>query len=226
MTSGSPPRLLTRDQRRRLLVAVVLCALAFALLTAVAEEQYLFTPEQQIRDLIQWERHPFLEPPMKALTRVGSGWVLLGLACVLWVTYRERLGGLLLELGGMAAAAALISGLAKWLTARPRPGLRPYGFPSGHTLAAVVFFGALIYLVWVFAMSPRRWRVFTTGGALMVAGIAYSRIYVDAHWLTDVLGGLTAGSTLAGAGTLLIDRKLRNRQGISSAMPNARHAGP
>jgi undecaprenyl-diphosphatase len=68
-----------------------------------------------------------------------------------------------------------------------------YSFPSGHTMAATLLYGFLA----LFAISHLRsgnWRllVFITATSLVVA-VGFSRIYLGAHYLSDVLGALTAG---------------------------------
>jgi membrane-associated phospholipid phosphatase len=63
-------------------------------------------------------------------------------------------------------------------------------------IAAVVFFGLLTYLAWkVAAFGGWRW-VITVGATLAVIGVAFGRIYLNAHWLTDVLGAGAAGLAL------------------------------
>lgn len=62
-------------------------------------------------------------------------------------------------------------------------------------MASVVFLGAPIYLVWRTSL-PARWRWAATGFSVIVMiGIADARLYLDAHWVTDVLGGFTGGTS-------------------------------
>ena len=83
--------------------------------------------------------------------------------------------------------------LAKWAVDRPRPNLAAWGFPSGHVLALVVFFGVLAYLLCT-ARSGRGWRSLGAGVAgLTVLVVAFSRLYLDVHWLSDVAGGFALG---------------------------------
>jgi undecaprenyl-diphosphatase len=177
------------------LVAVAL-ALAFIGLAQEAHEREIFAIDHTVHDAVQGWRQPALEAPMRALSHVGSGAVLiplnLALAVVLWLRGDRR--ALLVPLGG--AAGVVIEALAKWIVDRPRPKNVGYGFPSGHVMGVVVFFGLLIAMVWEIRLHPGWACLATTGAVALVAGVAFSRLYLDAHWLSDVLGAAAAGGAL------------------------------
>ena len=66
-------------------------------------------------------------------------------------------------------------------------------FPSGHAMSSVLFYGFLAFLVWVH-LPRRRPRLFWTAAlAALAFCIGWSRVYVGAHWFSDVIGGWTAG---------------------------------
>jgi len=69
--------------------------------------------------------------------------------------------------------------LAKWLVNRPRPKNVGYGFPSGHVLGAWVFRPADPHRVEGEAASGWSCLV-TVGGVVLVVGVAFSRIYLNA----------------------------------------------
>src|SRR5262249_33949835 len=65
-------------------------------------------------------------------------------------------------------------------------------FPSGHTTTAAAFFAAGALLIGR-RRSPAA-RAALAGGAVGVAvAVAASRVLLDVHWLTDVIGGLMLG---------------------------------
>jgi len=77
-----------------------------------------------------------------------------------------------------------------------------HGFPSGH--AATAFAAAAALIGWV----PSRWR----GWLLAVAaGIGASRIVLNAHFLSDVLGGGLFGWWSGEAGLFLVSRYVAPR---------------
>ena len=96
--------------------------------------------------------------------------------------------------GGMA-----INVLAKLAFARQRPSfddplvmLSTYSFPSGHAVSSTLFYGALAaFLTPRVTMSVRPWL--WIGALAIVALVALSRVYLGAHYLTDVVAGVAVG---------------------------------
>jgi membrane-associated phospholipid phosphatase len=92
--------------------------------------------------------------------------------------------------------APLLSALLKLLVDRARPpdGLvHPVGasFPSGHATYAGATCVALVLLFTSPGMRRRWWWVLASLG---VVGMAWSRTYLQVHWLTDVIAGALLGS--------------------------------
>ena len=107
------------------------------------------------------------------------------------------------------AGAAIVQAVIKWAVSRPRPSLAAYGFPSGHVFVSVAFFGAIMYVLWILETNPG-WRWTGTGFCVAaVLSISLSRLYLNSHWLTDVLGALTGGTSYLLFALALFDRQLR-----------------
>ena len=192
-----------------LLALAVALALAFFVLAAFAASGRVFSLDYTAQALVQGGRHPVLEAPMRALTLLGSGWVLALLAVPGWWLLRRAGHPLARALPALVAGGFLLNVLTKWLVARPRPRLTQYGFPSGHALGAVIFFGALIYVLWTVPLSRgRRWAG-TLASCLLLAAVAYSRLYLKVHWASDVAGGLTGGAAWLLVVLVALDRRLR-----------------
>jgi undecaprenyl-diphosphatase len=121
----------------------------------------------------------------RALSIAGIGIVLL--AARRWLA--------LLAFAATEALTPLISSLHKALIDRARPpdGLvHPAGasFPSGHAAYAAATCTALVVLFT--APGPHR-RLWWTIAALGIVGMAWSRTYLQVHWLTDVIAGSLLG---------------------------------
>jgi undecaprenyl-diphosphatase len=125
--------------------------------------------------------------PILAATGVLAAW--------LWHERdRNWLGALAWAVpGGMLVNTAL-----KLLFHRARPvlehpllALHSYSFPSGHVVAATLFYGMLCAIVLSRTRSRSvRWSVCVASGC-MVALVAISRMYLGAHFLSDVLAAFS-----------------------------------
>lgn len=97
----------------------------------------------------------------------------------------------------------VVNALLKSAAASPRPSgdvvrvsdhAAGFGFPSGHTMAVVVFCGVCVYLAW--RLTDRSALKLAAGvtAFVVIAGMGFSRIHAGAHWPTDVLGAYLWGS--------------------------------
>jgi membrane-associated phospholipid phosphatase len=96
--------------------------------------------------------------------------------------------------------------LLKDLFARPRPRFeRPlvvetsHSFPSGQAMESLVVYGMLAYLAVLILRGTGKHVVFVVGAAVLVVLIGFGRIYLGAHYLSDVVGGFAAGGAWLGA---------------------------
>ncbi len=72
-------------------------------------------------------------------------------------------------------------------------------FPSGHVVHYVVFFGFLIVVMIANKYISTFWRFFVgIVSAFLILTVSVSRIYLGAHWATDVLGGYLFGCVYLG----------------------------
>lgn len=164
--------------------------------------------------------NPALTRLMLGITWLGSAGAVLGLAggVVAVLAVRRRYVEAVTTAISTGGAGLLVE-LLKVIFQRPRPNVFPplavertYAFPSGHTMLAVSFYGALLY--WLLRRGadgpPRptvRWAG-AAGLALLIGAIGLSRIYLGVHWPTDVLAGYAAGGAWLLA-CLLLAEELR-----------------
>ncbi|WP_047864390.1 phosphatase PAP2 family protein [Rubrobacter aplysinae] len=143
----------------------------------------------------------WFDVPMRLITALGYYWfVIPALVFSAYLFYRSgyRLSAALLvaSTGGSIALTTVL----KIVFRRARPEIIDsgyeasfYSFPSGHATVAVGFYGALALLIALRLESPWRWLV-AAAGAILIALIGFSRLYLGVHYPTDVLAGYLAAS--------------------------------
>lgn len=158
--------------------------------------------DKPIRKWVLHHQSPILDTAFLALTRVASPTVIIPATLVGSALLSRRRG---LQIAGavmMSPAVATAIFLAvKRIYRRKRPagGKRlhqlTYAFPSGHSTASAAIFGTASYVLYQEGMIPRPVAIAAASIAPLLVGA--SRVYLDVHWTTDVLGGWSVGGLVA-----------------------------
>ncbi|RZJ32091.1 MAG: phosphatase PAP2 family protein [Brevundimonas sp.] len=134
---------------------------------------------------------------------------------------RKRLSALLLVIG-LIGGVCLSEGL-KALFERERPPIAYQAvetlnasFPSGHALLSTVFYLTLGVML-TRAFPQKRFKAFVLGSAITIALlIGLTRVYLGAHWASDVIAGWCAGAAWAMA-LWLVAYAVERRQSAAHA---------
>jgi undecaprenyl-diphosphatase len=191
------------EARAIALTAVVLVGAAwlfFGVLEDVVNGDPLLLADSAIYRALQDLRTTPGNAVMIAITELGDTKVVVVVMIVvlLWLLWKRAWRTAAYWLVAIAGASALNTVIKVALhRARPGellyPGWSAFSFPSGHSTVNVVLYGFLAFLI---AREIRpAWRLAVAlGAATLIFLIAFSRLYLGAHWLSDVLGGLAFGS--------------------------------
>lgn len=144
----------------------------------------------------------------------------------LWLAARRRWRALVVwALTWVTAEVGLVAAKAFFHRGRPPDPLvstSGYSFPSGHAVAVAATSVALVLVLMPPGSRRRKWEVIAGGFALFMA---LSRVYLDAHWLSDVYAGVLLGTGVALAWAAVVteirDLFLRRAAGrISTGAPS------
>lgn len=142
-----------------------------------------------------------LTTAMFAITSFGATQTVSCIATVfgLYLIWQRRfywLAALVSSVGG----GMLLNKLLKYVFHRPRPffddpllKLTSYSFPSGHTMMATVLYGLLAAYFFATTKNWRRRVLIILSASLLILLVGFSRIYLGAHYLSDVLGAMAEG---------------------------------
>jgi len=178
---------------------------ATLLFAAIAEDvvnnEPLTVMDVRVSDVVHHHARAPLTAVMLVITNVHSslGISLITLVVVVYLV-RRRLGAWALALALSVFGGMLLNVVLKNLFHRARPHfddpiltLSSYGFPSGHTMMATTLYGALCALI-VSQIRGWLWRMVTILTAVFLIGlVGFSRIYLGAHYLSDVLAAMVEG---------------------------------
>lgn len=136
-------------------------------------------------------------------------WPLIA-ACGILISHSKYLKAFMLVL--FTELTFFLKDFLKDFVARERPFDYPtsFSFPSGHCSTEMCFLGILIYLVNRYC-SNKFWRYFLTGTfSIWMLLLAVSRLWLGAHFLTDVLAGIFLGLFMANV-FIILDKCLNSR---------------
>ena len=184
--------------------------------------------------LLQWDktlattlpaiglRNPaILKPIMDAGYYIGSwGLTILGLLLGVYFILKRYWQELAMLAIAMAGESLLFLSISN-LVGRVRPPTQIWiilhipGFPSGHSMAAVVLFGFLAYLLAPKMRSAFGKNLVVAAAILLILFIGFTRVFTAAHYLTDVLAGYAVGIAWSGLAYTLIEIYFQKRRNLN-----------
>lgn len=197
---------------------------AFVLLSVLVHSPGMRRLDEQITMRVQSVRRGWLDSIARAFTFAGNPGPLCVLAVIagviLWRLGRPWAG----VLGVLTMLGQPMNLGMKRISPRTRPEqgvihvILPavgFSFPSGHAMVAAMFFGFLAMVAWIHLPDPGGRIALTSTLALLPIAIGVSRIYLGAHWFSDVIAGWTAGLFC-----VLLLAGLYKTVGITSTLPH------
>jgi len=186
-------------------IGLLVFAMMTLLLGEIAEDimkgEPLTLADAQLNAWLYTHRSPHLTTTFLIVTSLGSTVVASFIAVIaglylLWRRQTYWIAAVWLSVfGGM-----LLNKFLKYVFHRPRPqfndpilNLTSYSFPSGHTMAATVLYGVLAVLLVTKVKRKRSKVLITLSASLLIALVGFSRMYLGAHYLSDVLGAIAEG---------------------------------
>lgn len=182
------------------------CLALFGSLAYFAHKFSNFPADIAISAWLQGIDFPLFNPVMQAVSYIATApasIIIVAMVSVGLLITKRKLESTLVVL--LASGATMVGWLLKLLINRPRPedGLvlvlgsnNGPSFPSGHMVYAIVFYGLLFYLTPRLIERQSRAGVLQSVLLLLAALTGISRIYLGAHWFSDVFGSLLLGSLL------------------------------
>jgi membrane-associated phospholipid phosphatase len=167
----------------------------------VIKHEPLTIADAQLSVLLHTHGSPFLTSVMFVATSFASTAtvILIAVVLALYLLWRRQFFWLA-AVASSVAGGALLNRSLKYAFHRPRPyfddpilTLTSYSFPSGHTMMATVLYGVIAAYL---CAKTHDWRgrvLIILAAACLIGLVGFSRIYLGAHYLSDVLGAMAEG---------------------------------
>lgn len=172
------------------------------MLSFIAQRTQFFPGDMSITKQLQKRHNPWLRKFMIGISEIGFPKMAVPLtvciASIFWAL-RFRLEALFILL---TSSSNILNALVKRLIKRPRPTnelvtvvrvINEPSFPSGHVMHYTNFFGLLIYLLATNWRSSRLRNTLIATCTSLIVAIGPSRVYLGAHWPSDVMAGYLYG---------------------------------
>lgn len=158
----------------------------------------------------------WLAPPLGVLTHLGSQSVIIVVLAVVFWCFDSRLGARLFVVVAVSGAlnylckSLLYGARPSWFDAhiKAHAAHDSFGIPSGHAQGAVVTWGYL-------GLRSGR-RVMLWAAVIVIVLVSFSRIYLGAHFISDVVAGLLLGAAVLWAALRWEDRVARWWSGLTT----------
>jgi membrane-associated phospholipid phosphatase len=192
----------------------------------------VLAPDVTITKVFQENQSPWLRTTMVAVSAIGDIQV-LSAGLVVFATVIFWLVDLPLEaimIIVVSATSGILDALIKSLVARPRPTARLVdiisaatgnSFPSGHVMSYVAFWDLLFSFGLILFKGSPWWRItLLILSGLLVLLVGPSRVYLGAHWTSDVLGAYMLGGVCLGIWLWIYLYLYLKGKGILAPRPN------
>ena len=195
----------------RKIALVFVIMLAFAILLSYAAAKFPVLPlDLKTYEELKEQANPLFDILMKWVSDLGEVAIAMALTAIAMVTFAVRRHWIEAVFMLATTSSVLLAFVLKDLIHRTRPfpldqnatginatgiiqSINEYSYPSGHVLFFVVFFGFFAYLAWIHFAGRTRAIVIAICGALILL-IGPSRVFLGAHWASDVLGSYIIGT--------------------------------
>lgn len=175
--------------------------LFFNIVQGYVGQEKLIQVDLRIINLISQFQSPSINKLMLFITHLAKGPnIIIGVIVVSLIFILRRNWQYLSTLLISVVGAELFVWIIKNIIDRPRPPLvnalvyeTSYSFPSGHTFAAISFYGLLVFFVLHSERNKALKRISFIIGLILVLWIGISRVYLGAHWPSDVFASFVAG---------------------------------
>lgn len=177
-------------------IIIIVLSLLFVILCILVKLDLLSNIDESVYKFITSNMNDTTTNIYKVITFFGSTIFMVGLCVlllVLFIILRKNIYGYIIS--GTLIFSTIMNNVIKVIIRRERPIYMivketTFSFPSGHTMASVSMYGILIYLINKSNMNKKLKIILSIILGMIPLMVATSRIYLGAHYFSDILGAI------------------------------------
>jgi membrane-associated phospholipid phosphatase len=184
-------------------IALGLSFVASRIYDAITESDGVAGLDRPVLDAMLHLRTPSLNDIAASIAYVAGpvGMPILAALAIVILALRRKSWTPVILIASAGVGSVLMTIAGKDIVGRVRPphadAVPPFefspSFPSGHTLNSIVIAGVVCYLLILRQRSPHARVITIVIASVLAIAVGVSRVYIGAHWFTDVLAGWTLG---------------------------------
>lgn len=175
---------------------IIVLSLLFIVLCILVKLDLLSNIDESVYKFITSNMNDTTTNIYKVITFFGSTIFMVGLCVlllVLFIILKKNIYGYIIS--GTLIFSTIMNNVIKVIIRRERPIYMivretTFSFPSGHTMASVSMYGILIYLINKSNMNKKLKIILSIILGMIPLMVATSRIYLGAHYFSDILGAI------------------------------------
>lgn len=190
------------QQLSLLIFTIITIILFFASLQSALHHGIITILNEPIFNFLRSFRAPKIDHVMVAITSLSEpkAMIIFESLFLIWLIYKRYYYTAIHWFLLIVSCVLLVGGI-KHFVYSPRPGgllahKNPSSIPSGHTAFAIAVFGFLAAVISRYLEESKRWIPYAITSTLVTL-IIFSRLYLGAHWLSDIICSIFAGLSLA-----------------------------
>lgn len=177
-------------------IIIIVLSLLFIVLCILVKLDLLSNIDESVYKFITSNMNNTTTNIYKVITFFGSTIFMVGLCVlllVLFIIIKKDIYGYIIS--GTLIFSTIMNNVIKVIIRRERPIYMivretTFSFPSGHTMASVSMYGILIYLINKSNMNKKLKIILSIILGMIPLMVATSRIYLGAHYFSDILGAI------------------------------------
>lgn len=198
--------------KKRILAGILF--VLFIVWTVLVKMNLLVEFDKFFYKLITSSMNDTLTTIFKTITFFGSTVFMVIFAIILFIFFILKKKNIISYLtSSCLIISTILNNVIKIIIRRSRPDViklvheTSFSYPSGHTMASVSIYGIIIYLLLKSNLSKTIKYIGTISLSLLIVLIGISRIYLGAHFMSDIIGAILVSTIWLLVFTSIIEDK-------------------